>query len=365
MTDFDAPAASRPELSQTPSLPPGQEGTSHPGPASGTAVRTAAEPRGEQVVAWVLFSTIILGTLLLSTQVVPSEALAPASEASLEASLQQKLADPRFATLIGIASLLFFGLFLAGSVKAMQVLAAESKGRVVYSFAEREQVALKGSRLPYFELISVFLLALILVGGIAGALADRFDTQLPLLLNWLCAGAFAWPLLRGKSPRQIRLALGWHRGEGVLAEIWAGLRAYVTAWPLLACGLVTTALLSRLLAQKPTHPILDWMTDPSFGALAVAASLAVLWAPLCEESVFRGGFYSYLRGRMGKLGAGLLVSLAFAAIHPQGLAGIPFLTSLAFALALTREWRGSIIASVTLHALHNGLAVLGLVLILR
>ena len=111
--------------------------------------------------------------------------------------------------------------------------------------------------------------------------------------------------------------------------------------------------------------MLDWIRDPSPISLIVAGLLAVAWAPICEELVFRGAFYTYLRGSLGKLSAGLLVGLAFAAIHPQGLAGIPFLASLALALALTREWRGSIIASMTIHAVHNGLAVLGLVFMLR
>lgn len=325
----------------------------------------APESKGEQAAAWVFFSALVALTFLLNAWPAPDGVAAGALPAGLEASWQQKLADPEVASAVGAAGLVFALLFAAGSVSALLALTADAKGKVAYAFAENEQRLLGNGRLPFFELVSCFLLALILVGGVAGALAAELGSQLPLLLTWLCAGALAWPLLRGKSPGEVRLALGWHRGEGWLREIGAGLRAYLTAWPLLAVGLALTAGLSQLSEQKPSHPMLDWLQDPSPAALAVAAILAVVWAPLCEESVFRGAFYSYLRGRLGKLGAGLLVGLAFAAIHPQGIAGIPFLLSLALALALTREWRGSIIASVTMHAVHNGLAVLGLVLILR
>lgn len=324
----------------------------------------APESKGEQAAAWVFFCALVALTFLLNAWPAPEGAAAPAA-AGLEANWEQKLADPEVAALAGAIGLVFALLFAAGSVNALLALAAEAKGKVAYAFAEREQLLLGPGRLPYFELVSFFLLALILIGGVAGALAAELDSQLPLLLTGIAAAALAWPLLRGKSPREIRLALGWHRGEGLLREIGAGLKAYLTAWPLLALGLALTAALSKLSEQQPSHPLLEWITDPSPSALVVAALLAVVWAPLCEESVFRGAFYSYLRGRLGKLGAGLLVGLAFAAIHPQGIAGIPFLVSLALALALTREWRGSIIAPVTMHALHNGLAVLGLVLILR
>lgn len=326
----------------------------------------APESTSEQAAAWVFFSTLVVGTFLANAW--PSAAASADSAArleELEAGWQTQLADPQVAAVAGSLSLLVLMLFGVGSVKAFLALKADAAGHARAAFADCEQLRLGPRRLPYFELVSLFLLALILVGGVAANLASRLDSQLPLLLNWVCAGVFAWPLLRGKSAAEIRLALGWHRGEGFFKEIAAGLAAYLTAWPLLAVGLVFTAGLSRLIAERPTHPLLDWIEDPSPGALVVAALLAVVWAPLCEESVFRGAFYAYLRGRLGKLGAGLAVGLAFAAIHPQGLAGIPFLASLALALALTREWRGSIIASVTMHALHNGLAVLGLVLILR
>jgi membrane protease YdiL (CAAX protease family) len=36
---------------------------------------------------------------------------------------------------------------------------------------------------------------------------------------------------------------------------------------------------------------------------------------------------------------------------------IPALSGLAFGFALIREWRGSLIASMTAHAVHNGILV--------
>ena len=59
----------------------------------------------------------------------------------------------------------------------------------------------------------------------------------------------------------------------------------------------------------------------------------------------------------------LITAFIFAAIHPQGWVAIPALMSLAFAFALVREWRGSLLASMVMHGVNNGL-VLGLLSLL-
>lgn len=213
-------------------------------------------------------------------------------------------------------------------------------------------------RLPYLETALVFLVAVTVVGGLVGLAMAASGSQWPLLLNWSVVAVLFWPLVRGRSWADLRRALGWHRGRGVLREIGCGLLAYLASMPILAVGLALTLVFTRFTEQPPHHPIVDWLQETGAGGIAIVVVLAVLWAPLVEESLFRGGLYHYFRGRLGIFGSALLVSLAFAAIHPQGLAGIPFLTTLAFVLALTREWRDSIIASVTLHMVHNGLATL-------
>ena len=84
---------------------------------------------------------------------------------------------------------------------------------------------------------------------------------------------------------------------------------------------------------------------------------AVVWAPLVEELVFRGAFYRYLRPSFTVIGSTLISALLFSALHPQGLAGIPALMSIGIVLAVIREWRGSTIATMTMHAVHNSVLV--------
>ena len=57
-----------------------------------------------------------------------------------------------------------------------------------------------------------------------------------------------------------------------------------------------------------------------------------------------------------------MVSFIFAAIHPQGALGIPVLMAPAIGFTAAREWRGSLVPSMTVHALNNGLVLLLLIL---
>jgi membrane protease YdiL (CAAX protease family) len=61
----------------------------------------------------------------------------------------------------------------------------------------------------------------------------------------------------------------------------------------------------------------------------------------------------------------VVVSFLFPIIHPQGWVAVPALGSIAMALAALREWRGSIIASMTAHAFNNFVAVTLALLLFR
>ena len=81
--------------------------------------------------------------------------------------------------------------------------------------------------------------------------------------------------------------------------------------------------------------------------------LAAGFAPLVEEVTFRGLLYHHLRSWYGPLLAALIQGLLFAAVHPQGVAAIPVLAALGIVFALIREWRGSLVAPMAAHAVHN------------
>ncbi len=87
--------------------------------------------------------------------------------------------------------------------------------------------------------------------------------------------------------------------------------------------------------------------------------LAVAIAPLVEEFVFRFYLYGVLKRYAGRF-AGLLVnSVLFSAVHAHlPSAGPLFVLGLCFTLAY--EWSGSILVSMSMHALFNSFTLVAL-----
>ncbi|NJN14549.1 MAG: CPBP family intramembrane metalloprotease [Planctomycetes bacterium] len=63
------------------------------------------------------------------------------------------------------------------------------------------------------------------------------------------------------------------------------------------------------------------------------------------------------------LAAAAITGLLFALVHPQGWSLIPVLATMGAILCLLRLWRGTLLAPIAAHALHNGIlmALLSLV----
>jgi membrane protease YdiL (CAAX protease family) len=183
--------------------------------------------------------------------------------------------------------------------------------------------------------------------------------------NWL-----AWMIIpvvillirkRSKSDPDWRIALGWYSGRGWLWEAGAGIAGYLASLPIVAIGLGITFVLVRVTGIVPRDalgPLLQSHALTLYG-------IACVFAPVLEETMFRGALFHYLRGRWSWLASAALVSFIFAVIHPQGWVAIPALGAIAMSLAALREWRGSIIASMAAHSFNNFLAVTFALLLLR
>ena len=207
-----------------------------------------------------------------------------------------------------------------------------------------------------------------------------------LMLLSLAAG-ITWPVIRGVPSRQVRQEVGLTLGRRPWLEPAIGLAGYAFVLPVFAIGLIVTLVLTQIDRQwqlgdrpeehfapisQPTHPILEWLQHPDWKLVAQVVLIASILAPLVEETMFRGVLYRHLRNATARLGrtssfliSTLVVSFIFAVIHPQGILGVPVLMALAFGLTCLREWRGSLLPSMMVHGLHNGLATFVLVQALR
>ncbi len=223
-------------------------------------------------------------------------------------------------------------------------------------------------RTPYLETV------VLLIGGFGGYafLEARFPELtsgaprglLPALAIVAVVLVLLWPRWRGRDRRDLAIALGCDGGRGVWREMACGLVAYVAGLPLLVLGVILALVTALLLGTKGYHPIVEGFAAGDPWRVVMIYGMACVWAPVVEEAVFRGYFYHYLRGRAGVALSIAAVAAVFAVIHPQGISGLPPLMALSAVLTLTREWRGSLIASMTIHAVHNALAVTAALLLL-
>jgi membrane protease YdiL (CAAX protease family) len=216
----------------------------------------------------------------------------------------------------------------------------------------------------FLESMAIYLLGMVLL-----PLAVRhWWPDVGLNGTWIMAPvvalAMVWPVIRGLPWSMVRRQLGWTAGRGFWREVGAGIVGYCVALPLVVLGIVATWVLSRYSKAGPTHPIIYEMGGGGW-QLAGIYLLACVWAPITEETLFRGALYQHLRGRWNWIVSAIVVGLIFAALHPQGWTAIPVLGTIGIVLAMIREWRGSLIASMTAHLLVNGVTVTMLALLLH
>ena len=175
-----------------------------------------------------------------------------------------------------------------------------------------------------------------------------------------------WPMLRGVPTATAMRDVGFYRGEGWLKEASAGVVGYVSMLPIVAFGFcMTIALITVVQAITPepdspemiSHPVAVWMAHGNIAVRLGVLFLAAGFAPFFEEAMFRGALFRSVRRKLGPIFSALIVAFIFAIIHPQGILLVPALGALGFGFALLREWRGSLIAPMVAHAVHNGILV--------
>jgi membrane protease YdiL (CAAX protease family) len=192
--------------------------------------------------------------------------------------------------------------------------------------------------------------------------------------------ALAWPCLRGIPWSQVRQDIGWTMGQSRVMEVAIGVGGYAMSLPLVVIGLLIMLLLMRVVhagvgddtsaGQYPTHPVVQPLIAPDWSQRLQIFLLASVFAPIVEETMFRGVLYRHLREGSRKIGfvasvlfSGLFVSFIFAVIHPQGLLAVPVLMGLALGFVLVREWRGSLIAPMVAHGVSNAVTLMFVILL--
>jgi membrane protease YdiL (CAAX protease family) len=183
-------------------------------------------------------------------------------------------------------------------------------------------------------------------------------TALSIAAGYLAAAWWSVWYIRRLGPAQV--------AEGGVSGIgWrpAPRRAYLVAGGFLLVVIAIEAIVSHI---APPHG--DDMIQQIFGSrgwkIVVLFVMAVGFAPVIEELVFRGGIFSALSGRCGTAGAAVITSAVFTLAHlPEYLAywpGLVVIGLVAAALIGLRLQYQSIRPGILLHVLFNAFGVIGM-----
>jgi len=167
---------------------------------------------------------------------------------------------------------------------------------------------------------------------------------------------------RGVSWRE---AFGLGHGH-VLLRIGQGIVFYLASVPVvLFYGLVSLVLFHTLGLPFERQPAVDFILDPSqpLGLQLYLVTLAVVGAPIIEETLFRGIALPAMLRHTTLMRAMVFVSLIFAAIHLTPTAVIPLFV-FAMALSLAYLYTGNIIVPMVMHLLFNSVS-LGMLFLIR
>ena len=250
-----------------------------------------------------------------------------------------------------------FGL-LGGLALMVYCIVLYRKGRLPV-IVPRPSFAWGGA---YVEAFAIYLCGWTMVPMVLRTLVPDISRWVPLSIAALVVPlAILWPLLRGVARQEWKQTVGLHTGKGVWREMGIGVLGWFAAWPLIAVGLWIAQVILKMTGGEMSHPIVQPLTEPGMSQL-IAVLLAVVWAPLAEEVTFRGLLLPGLSALVRWLAGTLIGAFIFAVIHPQGWAGVAAIMGIAMAASALRLTRGTLIASMTLHAMNNGTLVLLIIL---
>jgi len=153
-------------------------------------------------------------------------------------------------------------------------------------------------------------------------------------------------------------SLGGFSRIGFWRTLATGVVLMLAAYPLI---FLADLLMQRLLgAGVDRQGIVElFNASNTLGQRILIILLAITIAPIAEEFLFRFFIYGVLKRYFG-LGIGLIAnSLLFAAVHAH-LPSFAPLFVLAACFTIAYEWSGSILVSMTMHALFNSLTLTAL-----
>jgi membrane protease YdiL (CAAX protease family) len=203
-----------------------------------------------------------------------------------------------------------------------------------------------------------------IIGIVEGLILRIFriylDMNLRMMLNTffidLCAGVVLLYFVVIKYKE--RLASIGLIFSSFFRNAMSGLASYIFIVPLLLVILIVSIwLLDFLGYAPPPQPVFEaFMEEKRSGILLFLTIFVAVFGPIAEEMFFRGFMYSAIKKRLGVLSAALLSAAIFSSLHTNIVGFLPIMT-LGVLLAYLYETTGSLVASMTVHIVHNSIMI--------
>jgi len=152
------------------------------------------------------------------------------------------------------------------------------------------------------------------------------------------------------------------RPKTIPRDFGAAFLHLLAIWPLMAVMFMATSVIGQWFQgpnfEMPKHDTLKIMGEhPDVSLQVLLAILAVVVAPLIEETVFRGMFQSMIRSHLGRPWPAIIAtSVLFVMVHAN-LSHWPALFALSLGLGYAYEKSGSLFRPIFMHVLFNGATI--------
>lgn len=214
------------------------------------------------------------------------------------------------------------------------------------------------------QLLVMFLALELLSGALASAKVVPKSAGMTMNLTLAILIIAGTVLMLRRDPITLR-RIGWSKDRFGVHVLW-GLGAAIANAPIV----VTMALLGNFVFRglpQAEHPIESALTgNLNPFKILVLFVLASIQAPIFEESTFRGLIQPAIAGIVNRPWiAGIISSLAFAAVHPTGIPAWPALAAIGgMSVFLTYQTK-SLVPSMIMHGVHNAATLAISLLILQ
>jgi membrane protease YdiL (CAAX protease family) len=141
-------------------------------------------------------------------------------------------------------------------------------------------------------------------------------------------------------------------------NVLSGITAYAFILPILISVLILSMLfLDKIGYKAPPQPVFDMFFEEKRSNVILFLTIFVsVLGPVIEEIFFRGFLYSAVKKRFGIL-AGVLLSAALFSMLHANISGFLPIMILGVLMAFLYEVTGSLVASISVHILHNSIIV--------